>query len=185
MKLIVGLGNPGQQYLFSRHNAGFIAVDLLAEKFGIACAERRFDGLFGRGTVFQKDCLLLKPLTFMNLSGKSVAQAIRFYKIPEEDIIVLHDDIDVPIGKVRARLGGGHGGHNGIRSIFDEAGIRGFHRVKLGVGRPLLDGENRTVSNWVLANLAEDELLSLRKEMFDDVLIRLQNIFAQPASSGS
>ena len=170
--------------MFSRHNAGFITLDLLAEKHGIPLAERRFDGLIGRGQVFQNDCLLLKPLTFMNLTGKSVAQAVRFYKISEGNIIVLHDDIDVPIGKVKARLGGGHGGHNGIRSIFDETGFQGFHRIKLGVGRPQLDKENRSVSNWVLAHLAEDELFALRKEMFEDVLLRLQNIFAQPTKSG-
>ena len=115
----------------------------------------------------------------MNLSGKSVAQAVRFFKISEEDIVVFHDDIDVPIGKVRARLGGGHGGHNGIRSIFEETGLQGFHRIKLGVGRPQSNEEDRTVKSWVLGRLAAEELDVLKREMFEDVLVRLQNIFVQ------
>ena len=136
MKLIVGLGNPGPKYEITRHNAGFLVLDEVAKRFDVGWSGQRFQGELAKGNIHGETCVLLKPMTFMNLSGRSVAQALRFFKIDESDLIVLHDDIDVPSGKVKARTGGGHGGHNGIRSIIAETGLKDFFRIKLGVGRP-------------------------------------------------
>ena len=177
MKLLVGLGNPGSKYETTRHNVGFLIVDEVASKFGINWSGQKFDGVVARGNVFGQDCLFLKPMTFMNLSGRSVAQAAKFYKIEETDIVVFHDDIDVPVGKVKARSGGGHGGHNGIKSIFAETGLQDFHRIKLGVGRPIGEGEDRVV-DWVLGKLSDQELLLLQSLILDEVLVRLRNIIS-------
>jgi len=176
MKLIVGLGNPGPKYEITRHNAGFLVLDLLAEEAGISWegGASRFLGDTGKGTVLGEASFLLKPMTYMNLSGRSVAQVMRFYKMKAEDLIVLHDDIDVPAGKVKARVGGGHGGHNGIRSIIDETGQSEFHRIKLGVGRPPVGD----AADWVLGAMTNQELLMLQQEMLVDVKLRLRQIFA-------
>lgn len=178
MKLIVGLGNPGSKYLFTRHNAGFIALDLLAIEFKGEWQGSKFDGELGRAKIFGEDCWLLKPMTFMNLSGRSVAQALRFYKIGSPDLVVFHDDIDVPAGKVKTRTGGSAGGHNGIASIIAETGSDTFHRMKLGVGKP---GPDRPieVSSWVLERMTDTELEDLRTKMFQDSLVRLKGIFQQ------
>lgn len=177
MKLIVGLGNPGDKYQKTRHNAGFLILDQILSRAGGSWQGRKFDADFARAPVCGTDCLLLKPQTFMNLSGRSVTQALRFYKIAIEDVIVLHDDIDVPFGKVKARTGGGHGGHNGIRSIMAESGAENFARVKLGVGRPHGVGD---VSNWVLGNFTLDELIQVETEMVNETLIRLQGLIRNP-----
>ncbi len=178
MKLIVGLGNPGDKYFKTRHNAGFLILDQILSRIGGSWQGKKFDGEFARGTLSGEDCLLLKPQTFMNLSGRSVTQAQRFFKIVIEDVIVLHDDIDVPFGKVKARTGGGHGGHNGIRSIMAESGAENFARVKLGVGRP--QATRPDVSNWVLSDFSVDELIQLENEMVSETLIRLQGLFKNP-----
>lgn len=182
MKLIVGLGNPGPKYETTRHNAGFLLLDELADRFRIDLAASRFDGVLGKGRALNADCLLLKPETFMNLSGRSVAAVMRFYKIAPGDLVVMHDDIDVPFGKVKARVGGGHGGHNGIRSIIKETGQTDFHRLKLGVGRPEKP-EDGTVTNWVLKPFRDDELLAIQQQMLDEVLVRLKTIFEMTTKS--
>ena len=176
MKLIVGLGNPGPKYEITRHNAGFLILDLLAEEAGISWegGVSRFFGDTAKGTVLGEASFLLKPMTYMNLSGRAVAQVMRFYKMKAVDLIVLHDDIDVPAGKVKARVGGGHGGHNGIRSIIDETGQSEFHRIKLGVGRPPAGD----AADWVLGAMTNQELLMLQQEMLVDVKLRLRQIFA-------
>lgn len=176
MKLLVGLGNPGPKYEKTRHNAGFLVLDKLAQHFGISWNGEKFSGIYARGNISGEDCILLKPMTFMNLSGRSVQAAVRFFKIDCDDIVVLHDDIDVPSGKVKARIGGGHGGHNGILSIFKETGMKNFHRIKLGVGRPDV-GSEYLVENWVLSKLRTEELEALEREMFEEVLLRLENSF--------
>src|SRR5262245_26288105 len=130
MKLIVGLGNPGPKYETTRHNAGFLMLDLLAEDADISWetgGRSRFGRDMANGTVVGYPCVLLKPMTYMNRSGRSVAEVMRFFKIGPQDVVVLHDDIDVPAGKVKARIGGSHGGHNGIRSIMEETGQSEFH----------------------------------------------------------
>jgi PTH1 family peptidyl-tRNA hydrolase len=177
LKVLVGLGNPGAKYENTRHNAGFLMLDKIAEKFGIAISSSKFDAVIGRGQVFGEDSVLVKPMTFMNRSGISVGQVVRFFKTDVKNVVVLHDDVDVPSGKVRARLGGGHGGHNGIRSIIEEAGLADFHRIKLGIGKPEHSVKENGVVNWVLGNFTEAELSLLNTEMFDEVLVRLKNVY--------
>jgi PTH1 family peptidyl-tRNA hydrolase len=178
LKLIVGLGNPGSKYEFTRHNAGFLVVDKLSEVYKADSWSSKFDAQFAKAVIEGEASLLVKPMTFMNLSGRSVAQFVRFYKIPVEDIVVLHDDIDVPFGKVKARQGGGHGGHNGIRSLMSELGQSAFQRVKLGVGRPA-KVEDGDVVNWVLKRFSDAELDAIQTSMVDETSLRLKGMFLQ------
>lgn len=177
MKLLVGLGNPGPKYELTRHNAGFLVLDVLAadckSNWGL---DQKLLGEVCRGSVLGEPCIFLKPMTFMNLSGRSVGSVMRFYKIRPEDVVVFHDDIDVPAGKVRARAGGGHGGHNGIRSIISETGVSEFHRIKLGLGRP---PEQWDTADWVLQGMTDEELRVLKSEMVKEVYVRLKQIFDQ------
>jgi PTH1 family peptidyl-tRNA hydrolase len=136
LKLIVGLGNPGNRYQWTRHNAGFMVLDRLSHVAAIPVTKKCFSGLCGEGVWQDNRLLLLKPQTFMNLSGRSVAEAVRFHKLSSSDVVVLHDDIDIPFGRVRMKIGGGHGGHNGLRSLLAELGNGDFTRVRIGVGRP-------------------------------------------------
>ncbi|MCX6108195.1 MAG: aminoacyl-tRNA hydrolase [Proteobacteria bacterium] len=174
MKLIVGLGNPGPKYETTRHNAGFLLLDQIAQRAKINWEASKFQGLIGRGSLWGESSILLKPLTFMNLSGRSVGAVMRFFKIEVRDLVVIFDDVDVPAGKVRARVGGGHGGHNGVRSIIDETGLVEFHRLKLGVGRP---PEGWDTADWVLGAMTDTELLGLQEGMLKDVDIRMKQIF--------
>ena len=176
MKLLIGLGNPGPKYETTRHNAGFLILDLIADSACISWGSSKFDAVMGKGQLGGESVVLLKPQTFMNLSGRSVAKASRFFKVAVEDMIVFHDDFDMDYGKVKTRAGGGHGGHNGIRSMIAELGSNNFHRMKLGVGRPGKD-EPIGVSDWVLHPFTDAELLGLQKEMFDAVMLRLKGIF--------
>jgi len=178
MKLIVGLGNPGPKYETTRHNAGFLMVDSIAEKASASWSTGKFDGELAKGNFLGESCTFLKPMTFMNLSGRSVSAVMRFFKIELEDVIVLHDDIDVPSGKVKTKANGGHGGNNGIRSIIECLGTREFHRVKLGVGRPEDNGaKEQEVHNWVLGPMTDAELISLQREMLDATVVRIKGIF--------
>lgn len=156
-KLIVGLGNPGPQYSWTRHNAGFMVLDRLSSQAGIPITKKAFSGLCGDGNWLGERLFLLKPQTFMNLSGRSVAEALRFYKLSLSDLIVIHDDLDIPFGKLKLKEGGGHGGHNGLRSLGQELGSANFVRVRVGIGRPV---HGDTV-NYVLQNFAKNEMDSL------------------------
>lgn len=179
MNLIVGLGNPGPQYETTRHNAGFLMVDLLIDHFGNLGQGDKFGAECTKAQVFNTNSLFIKPQTFMNLSGRSVAQAMSFYKASPEQLIVIYDDLDLTLGKVKARKGGGHGGHNGIRSILETLGDDGFHRIKLGIGRPEQgDEKKRQVTDWVLGKMSDAELRSLQEEMFNEVLLRLKQILS-------
>jgi PTH1 family peptidyl-tRNA hydrolase len=178
LKLIVGLGNPGAKYQKTRHNAGFLVLDAIADRSRISWQGRKFDAEWARGSLLGEDCLFLKPQTFMNLSGRSVAPALRFYKLQVSDVVVLHDDIDVPFGKVKTRMGGGHGGHNGIKSLLAELGSEQFSRVKLGVGRPQAE-RGPVVSDWVLMDFLTNELEVVETSMVDETLLRLQGIIQQ------
>ncbi len=182
MKLLVGLGNPGSKYFTTRHNAGFLILDQIVSRQKESWQGKKFDAEFGRMRLFGEDCLLLKPQTFMNLSGKSIAQACRFFKVDSSDVLVLHDDVDVPFGKVKARMGGGAGGHNGIRSTIAELGTETFARLKLGVGKPSGDLAKMDVADWVLANFTADELKTIEGAMVDETLMRIQGIFQQAKS---
>lgn len=135
MKLLVGLGNPGSQYAGNRHNIGFMAVDAIASAHGISGWKSKHAGLLAEGNVAGERVLLLKPQTFMNKSGDSVHQVARFYKLTPADIIVFYDELDLTPGKVRVKIGGGNGGHNGLRSIDPQIGLD-YKRVRLGIGHP-------------------------------------------------
>ena len=136
MKLIVGLGNPGQAYRWTRHNLGFLLIDELAGRNGIEIGRRGLESEYGRGKIRGEEVLLAKPQTFMNRSGEAAARLLRFFKVPPEDLIIIHDDLDLPCGKIRIRLQGGHGGHQGVKSVIEAVGSDGFLRVKIGIGRP-------------------------------------------------
>ena len=153
--IIVGLGNPGIQYDGSRHNAGFITVDALEKKLGFSCERRKFKAKVGNTVIGGKNCLVMKPETFMNLSGDAVSEAMDFYKIPIENVIVIFDDISLEPGQLRIRRKGSAGGHSGIKSIIAQCGGEDFPRIKLGVGKkpnPAYD-----LAKWVLGRFSEDD----------------------------
>ena len=153
--IIVGLGNPGILYDGSRHNAGFITIDALEKKLGFSCERRKFKAKVGNTVIGGKNCLVMKPETFMNLSGDAVSEAMDFYKIPIENVIVIFDDISLEPGQLRIRRKGSAGGHNGIKSIIAQCGGEDFPRIKLGVGKkpnPAYD-----LAKWVLGRFSEDD----------------------------
>ncbi len=156
----MGLGNPGQEYARSRHNCGFRAMDILAEKLNCKIDKGKFQGLYGQ-TVYQgRKLLLLKPMTYMNLSGRSVLQLSAYFRIPPQRIIVLFDDISLPPGRLRVRANGSAGGHNGIKSIIAELGSQDFPRVKIGVGaKPDPDYD---LADWVLSGFSASEEATLK-----------------------
>lgn len=137
--LIVGLGNPGPDYMHTRHNVGFDCLDMLASDIGASLDRTRFRGYFGEGRIGTEKVLLLKPSTYMNLSGESVGEAAAFYKVPPENIILIYDDISLEVGRLRIRKKGSPGGHNGIKSVTAHLGTDAFPRVKIGIGGPQRD----------------------------------------------
>lgn len=151
MQLFVGLGNPGSQYEGNRHNIGFMAVDRIAQEYGFGPWRSRFRGLAAEGTINGEKVMLLKPQTYMNLSGDSVAEAMRFYKLPLEALLVFHDELDVAPGKLKMKVGGGAAGHNGLRSIDTHLGPH-YRRARLGIGHP---GSKERVHGWVLGDFAK------------------------------
>jgi len=153
MFLIVGLGNPGPEYSGNRHNIGFMAVDQLVRRHSFSPWKSKFQSMLADGSVDGEKCLVLKPQTYMNLSGQAVAAAARFHKIPVEDIIVIHDELDLAPGRVRVKRGGGAGGHNGLKSIDQHLGPN-YRRIRLGVGHP---GDKDRVSGYVLSDFAKAE----------------------------
>ena len=153
MRLIVGLGNPGPDYARNRHNIGFMAADAIVRRHRFSPWRAKFAGEFAEGDLAGERALVLKPMTYMNESGAAVVQAARFFKVPVEDIVVLHDEIDLAPGKVRVKKGGGHAGHNGLRSIDDRMGPD-FSRVRIGVGRP---GDPDRVADYVLSDFSKAE----------------------------
>jgi len=136
LKIIVGLGNPGFQYERTRHNIGFLVVDRLAIAHHILISTKRFKSLFGKGLIDFQDVILVKPMTFMNRSGEAVSRVLQFYHSGPEDLIVIHDDLDLHFGRLRFKQRGGDGGHQGVRSIIESIGANNFLRLKVGVGRP-------------------------------------------------
>ncbi|GLK63370.1 aminoacyl-tRNA hydrolase [Paracoccus kondratievae] len=153
MKLIVGLGNPGTKYAANRHNVGFMAVDRIAADHGFSPWRDRFQGQISEGRLGGLRITLLKPATFMNLSGQSVGEAMRYLKIAPEDVIVLHDELDLAPGKVRLKTGGGHAGHNGLRSLHQHIG-KAYRRLRIGIGHP---GHKDRVAGYVLSDFAKAE----------------------------
>ena len=157
MKLIVGLGNPGLEYAFSRHNVGFMAVDELAHRHSFSEFKEKFKGLIASGEIAGEKVYLLKPQTYMNLSGESVLAVCSFYKIKPKDVIVFHDDMDLETARVKVKNGGGSGGHNGIKSIDAHIGPE-YTRVRIGVSKPQ---EKEKIVDWVLSRFKADELAQL------------------------
>ena len=161
MFLIVGLGNPGAEYAETRHNVGFMAADAIAEAYRFGIFKSKFDGLIAEGSIEGEKVYLLKPQTYMNLSGNSVVKVANFYKILPQNIVVIHDDMDLSVGKLKAKLGGGSGGHNGLKSI-DAAITPNYNRIRVGVGHPAGSGE--AVVNHVLSRFAKADAEVIRKE---------------------
>ncbi len=161
MKLWVGLGNPGAKYARNRHNIGWMAVERIASDHGFGPFRAKFQGALSEGTFGSEKVFLLKPETFMNLSGQSVGEAMRFYKLSPDDVTVFHDELDLAPGKVRVKQGGGHAGHNGLRSIHQYIG-ESYGRVRLGIGHP---GHKDRVAGYVLSDFAKADA-----EWLDDVL---------------
>ena len=160
MKLIVGLGNPGAHYRWTRHNMGFQVLDRFARSREIPISTRRFRAIYGEGLLDDQEIVLLKPLTYMNLSGEAVKKAAKAFRIPLEDLIVVHDDLDVSSGKLRFRQRGGDGGHQGIRSIIEALGGNDFLRLKIGIGRP---PQGMDPADYVLTPLEEAERVHYAK----------------------
>ena len=161
MRLFVGLGNPGDKYAGNRHNIGFMALDRIAEDHGFTPWRSKFQGEVSEGKFGSDKVILLKPMTFMNKSGQSVGEAMRFYKLDSTDITVLHDELDLAPGKCRVKAGGGHAGHNGLRSIHQHIGPH-YDRVRLGIGHP---GHKDAVAGYVLRDFAKAD-----QEWLDDLM---------------
>lgn len=160
MYLIVGLGNPGAEYERNRHNIGFLAVDEIAGLYGFPAFRQKYKGLYAEGKIAGERVLLLKPQTYMNESGRAVGELARFYKIPTSHIIVIHDEMDIAAGKAKTKIGGGAGGHNGLRSLDDWLDDANYKRIRLGIGHP---GDKDRVTGYVLGNFTKDEQLWLEK----------------------
>ena len=157
--IIVGLGNPGKEYAHTRHNAGFIAIDKLAEKNSCSITKMKYKALIADCTIAGKRVLLMKPQTFMNLSGEAVTQAMNFYKIPPENVIIMFDDISLAVGKLRIRRKGSDGGQKGMRSIIELSGSQNFPRVKIGIGEK--PNPKWQLADWVLSRFTSEELKTL------------------------
>ena len=160
MYLIVGLGNPENEYAHTRHNMGFDAINEVAEKNNINITKSKFKGLYETGIIQGKKVILLKPQTYMNLSGNSVKEVVDFYKIEKEKILVIYDDMDIEPGKIKIRKKGSAGGHNGIKSIIQMIGTEEFPRIRVGIGRPVHKGDE---INYVIGAISEEDMLKLEE----------------------
>lgn len=164
MKCIIGLGNPGKKYEKTRHNIGFIVIDELSKRYGLDLNKTKNKCLYDIESVKQEKVLFIKPQTFMNLSGEGVRPLLDFYKVDIADVLVVYDDLDLPVGKIRLREKGGHGGHNGIRSLIEHLGSKEFKRLRIGIGRPT----NATpIVNYVLQPFAKQEIEEVNNIVFE------------------
>ncbi len=169
IKLIVGLGNPGREYESTRHNAGFWWVDAFARAQGASFrTDAKFHGLVARTALHGHEVHLLMPQTFMNVSGRAVSSLAQFYKIEPAQILVVHDELDLPPGSAKLKLGGGHGGHNGLKDIIAQLGTRDFWRLRIGIGHP---GDRNEVSNYVLHAARKEE-----QTLIDEAMARAQEV---------
>ena len=171
MKLIVGLGNPGEKHSNNRHNIGFLAVNKIVEENNFSNWREKFQGYLSTGIIGSKKIIVLKPMTYMNHSGQSVGELIRFYKIASKDVIVFHDEIELPLARVKVKVGGGHAGHNGLRSVDQHIGSE-YTRVRIGVDRPT---EKDAVANYVLNNFsnADNEIIETLIEKISNAITHL------------
>ncbi|MBL8639679.1 MAG: aminoacyl-tRNA hydrolase [Alphaproteobacteria bacterium] len=168
MKLIVGLGNPGAEYALNRHNIGFMAVDVIMDHFNFPAFKAKFKGLMSEKSVNSEKIILFKPQTYMNESGRAVAEIAQFYKIPLADITVIHDELDIPAGQIKTKIGGGAAGHNGLKSIDAWLGDQNYHRIRLGIGHP---GHRDRVTGHVLGNFSKED-----QEWLPDLLATIPKI---------
>ena len=162
MRLVVGLGNPGPKHKNQRHNIGFMAADEIVRRHGLSAPRAKFQGDVSEGDIAGEKVIVLKPATFMNESGRSVGEAARFYKLAPEDVIVIYDEIDLAAGKIRVKQGGGHAGHNGLRSIDAHLGNKNYWRVRLGIGHP---GDKARVSGHVLGDFSKADRQWVEREL--------------------
>ncbi len=154
IRLVVGLGNPGKEYEKTRHNVGWWVIDKLSEDLGFSLSREKFKGIYGEKLLSGNKVFFLKPLTYMNRSGESVSEFARFFKIEPAEILVIYDDLDLPLGKLRLRLKGSSGGHKGVQSVIEKLGTSEFPRLRIGIGRPATKDE---VVNYVLSPFSEEE----------------------------
>jgi peptidyl-tRNA hydrolase, PTH1 family len=169
IQLLVGLGNPGAEYESTRHNAGFWWIDQVCQQTGTKLhLEAKFFGQAGRVKLANSELWVLKPTTFMNASGRAVGALAKFYKIPPEAILVVHDELDLPAGTVKLKQGGGHGGHNGLKDIAAQLGTPNFWRLRLGIGHP---GDKNAVSNFVLRAPTLEEMHAIQKNIDDSIAV--------------
>lgn len=169
--IIAGLGNPGIQYEKTRHNAGFLAIEKLCEKFQFETKKAQFKSMVGQTIIGDKVCLVMKPQTYMNNSGEAVTAAMDYYKIPPENVIIIYDDISLEPSKIRIRRKGSHGGHNGMRSIIELSGSEDFPRIKIGVGKKPHPQYN--LADWVLSKFTDDEM-KLMDEAFEKAVLSVE-----------
>ena len=177
MYIIVGLGNPGKEYAHTRHNVGFETIDILADRMGIEIEEKKHKGLCGKGILAGQKVILLKPQTYMNLSGDSVGEMAQFYKIPPENIIVINDDISLDVGIIRVRPKGSAGGHNGLKSIIYRLNSDTFPRVKMGVGAP--KHEDYDLADFVLGRFTKEEI-----PVMEDAIVKAEKAVAEIIKNG-
>ena len=154
MYLIVGLGNPEEEYAKTRHNMGFEVINKLSSKYDIKISKSKFKSIYGTGVIEGKKVILLKPQTYMNLSGEAIIEFLNFYKIPLENIIIIYDDIDTPIEKIKIRKKGGAGTHNGMKSVVEKLSTNDFTRIRIGIGMP---EENKDLISYVIGHVNEEE----------------------------
>ncbi|TBL69019.1 aminoacyl-tRNA hydrolase [Paenibacillus thalictri] len=176
MKWFVGLGNPGTQYETTRHNIGFMALDRFAEKHGIKISQSKCKGLLGEGNVGGEKVALLKPMTYMNLSGESMRAYMDFYKVKLEDLIVVYDDLDTEFGQIRLRYQGSAGGHNGIKSTIQHMGTQTFNRIRIGISRP---PQGYDIADYVLSRFSKEEF-SRMPHILDKTVDAMEHLLTQP-----
>ena len=175
MYLVVGLGNPGPKYADNRHNVGFMVAELLAERWKAGAFREKFKAVFSKTSYRGDDVVLLEPQTYMNLSGESVQAAMRFFKVPLERVLVVHDELDLAFEDVRIKVGGGTAGHNGLKSIVQQCGGNGFVRIRVGIGRP----RSGATEGYVLSAFDTDQ-----KARLDDVLVRAATLVESVIDEG-
>jgi peptidyl-tRNA hydrolase, PTH1 family len=169
MKLIVGLGNPGQEYATNRHNIGFLCINHIAKNSHVLLDKKQGKARIGTGSISGETMVLAKPQTYMNLSGESVIPLMQRYSVKLEDLIVIHDDLDLPLGKIRIRKGGSAGGHNGIKSIIASLGNQDFVRIRVGISRPQVEGEKaESIVDYVLGDFTDQD-----KPVIEDTIKRV------------
>ena len=169
MILVVGLGNPGLEYSKTRHNIGFTALDMISERYSFKNWKKKSNGHYAKGIVGEQKTILLKPQTFMNMSGSCVKSFVDYFKIENNNLFVIYDDIDLKLGVMKKKIGGGHAGHNGVKSIFENLQTSNFYKIRIGISRP---EQKEKVANFVLSKFSPDEFI-----MVKDVLEKVTNDF--------